>query len=435
VGTSQQEAGVLSIRFESTDKQYRLSWWMELYLFVALYLYPECLQKKRHQQDLLFTKEFLSMLLINFMLNGAFYLVASIIPVYVEHLGAGDNTSLVVGIFILPALVIRPIAGLLCDWCGYKRIGLVAIGLMVVAYWGYWQVSELLLLFRFIHGVAYGMVISSVNGYCNRIIPDKRSSEGYGYWSATSYLGMMASSVSLYLADGGHFSIIFGIGIAFIFASFLLLRGLKSAGKISERPRQEKEVEDQHLSIWQVTKIMMPYGAIMMGISIYPIAVTTYIQQYAVEMGYRGHDATFMLVNTLIVLVSRLIIGKQADNYGRGRFVVFGFASFTVSMLLFSFGEGLGFFYSVAVLNGLAISCFGSWIQSLANNLIPESRRGLACSIYYTIYELGSFFAYFVGGSVGEHLGYQHMWLYLFPGKILSAFLAYKYMRRSTVTA
>lgn len=384
------------------------------------------------------TKEYVYIVLVNFCLIGAFYLIAPILPLFSEQTQnkvTEEQINLAVGvIFIFPTLVFRPISGYFCDRNGYKSIGLIAIGLMVVSFIGYSTVDTggQLIAWRLVHGISYGLSIPPVKAYCTGIIPSG-SIKGQGYFSASGDLAMtVTSAFSLYMAENGYFWDVFKVGIIFALIGFLLFSVLKKPDMVRESSGIPQK-DEKSMSLPQVLKVISPFAAIMGLTTIYTAGVTIYIYPFTKEMGYSGHAYKFMLVNSLVILFGRVLVSSLArsqESSGkgleRGRLVTVSYSCFAVGLLCLSFGKSLFFFYIAAVANGMGLSCLAPCVYSLAVDLVPKQRKAMATAIFYTIYDLGAMLPP-VGNALREWIGagYQGMWMMNSPCMVFAAVLAY----------
>jgi MFS family permease len=390
----------------------------------------------------LWTREYKIILLINFCLIGAFYLIAPILPLFATQIDAKDQSNLAIGVFIIPTLIFRPISGFLCDRYGYKVIGLVSIGLMVVSFIGYVMVSNgnQLVLCRLVHGVAYGMALPPIDSYCTRIIPKKRRSEGKGYFGFASNLGMTVfTSGSLHFASKGYIRSVLFAGVILTTVAFILLTTVRRAEVVLNQDckskqnmgrNSESEQIVANMSWFKVVKVISPFAAIMCCVTIYNAAVTTYIQPYTIEMGYVGLDSLFMLVNNTVILLSRLVLGRLIDRLGRNIFVAISFGCFLVGIICLGFGEGLSYFYIAAVANALGLSCLANCVYTHAVEFIPTARLGLASGIYYTIYDFGACLSALGGELLGDRYGYQIMFQMLSVSLAVAVVFAIFTMRK-----
>jgi MFS family permease len=147
-----------------------------------------------------------------------------------------------------------------------------------------------------------------------------------------------------------------------------------------------------------------------------------------------------MLVYSLVILSGRVLVSSLARNQEssekgleRGRLVTVSYGCFAIGLLCLSFGKGLFFFYLAAVANGMGLSCLAPCVYSLAVTKVPDTRKGMATAIFYTIYDLGAMLA-----PVANMLrdwsgwGYQGMWMLVSPCVVLSAVMSYLYIIKKT---
>lgn len=114
----------------------------------------------------LWTRNFVILALSNFMLFVAFQMLLPTLPVYVTDRG-GDQLAvgLVISLFTVSALLIRPFTGKALDTIGRKPVLLLGLAIFLLAVSGYyWMVSvALVLAIRFFHGIGWGIVTTTYN--------------------------------------------------------------------------------------------------------------------------------------------------------------------------------------------------------------------------------------------------------------------------------
>ncbi|MCH5584732.1 MFS transporter [Shimazuella sp. AN120528] len=383
----------------------------------------------------LWTRKFILLLLVHLLLNLAFYMIAPILPSFTEKVNAKNVLSMAVVIFIMPSYVARLITGFLCDRCrnkGTKIIGLMAIGLMIISFIGYSEVhnGEQLLLCRALHGISYGMAIPPISGYLARFIPEERSISGHASQSAAGNLGMIIGSVlSLYLDEKKFLGDTFVVGAMAVIIGLILMvfvpvpvskEKIVSVGKVISVSHQMKTSE--------VVKKVMPFGLIMCSVLVYSAGVTTYIQKYTNEMGYIGRNSSYMAVNTAVILFSSLIVVWGGKKIGHGRLTVMAFFCFAVGIVGLSI-KSLTMFYLAAIANGIGTSFLSAPIRARAMESLPDERRPLGSSVYYTIYDGGAS-ACVLYGMAGDRWGYQQAPLSLSIFVAIGGFLAIQKMRK-----
>ena len=105
----------------------------------------------------LWTKDFIIVSLINFLVTLVFYLLMVTISVYaVEQFHASTSEAgLVTGIFIIGALIGRLLTGGIIDQYGRKKILFIGLILFTLTTLLYFQINSLpfLLINRLLHGI------------------------------------------------------------------------------------------------------------------------------------------------------------------------------------------------------------------------------------------------------------------------------------------
>ncbi|MCL2496300.1 MAG: MFS transporter, partial [Clostridiales bacterium] len=86
----------------------------------------------------LWTKAFMNIWLVNFTISIWFFILNTIFPFYVKHLGGTEMTvGLVAGSFALTAIFMRPIAGWVLDNIsrgGFLKYGVIGLAIISVLY-------------------------------------------------------------------------------------------------------------------------------------------------------------------------------------------------------------------------------------------------------------------------------------------------------------
>ena len=137
-------------------------------------------------RDRLVTPSYCCILLANFLLFFGFYLLMPVMPFYLtEVFGAGRATvGVALSCYVIAALSIRPFSGYLLDTFARKPLYLLAYFVFTAIFAGYLVAGTLTLfmIFRVVHGFAFGAVTVSGNTVVIDIMPSSRRGEGIGYY-------------------------------------------------------------------------------------------------------------------------------------------------------------------------------------------------------------------------------------------------------------
>ncbi|WP_436962680.1 MFS transporter [Staphylococcus shinii] len=144
------------------------------------------------QTNKLWTKQFISVSLINFLLTLVFYLLMVTIATFaINHYQSSISQSgLVSGIFIISGVIGRLFAGYFINRFGLKRLLLITIiiCLAIISIYFINTNVQFLILIRLLHGIPHGMALTIISSIATQIIPESRKSEGISYYSMSTTL-------------------------------------------------------------------------------------------------------------------------------------------------------------------------------------------------------------------------------------------------------
>lgn len=145
-------------------------------------------------KDRLFTPGFCCILLANFLLFFAFYLLMPVLPFYLkeEFMTGKSMIGFILSCYTVACLCIRPFSGYLLDSFSRKPLYLLSYFIFTVIFGGY-VLAGILWVFislRIVHGFAFGMVSVAGNTIVIDIMPSSRRGEGLGYYGLANNIAM-----------------------------------------------------------------------------------------------------------------------------------------------------------------------------------------------------------------------------------------------------
>ncbi|KMJ57551.1 antibiotic resistance protein [Bacillus sp. LL01] len=343
------------------------------------------------KKEALWTKAFIMLMVGNLFVFMSFQMLIPTLPPYIKSLGAtGFEIGLVTALFSIGAVLSRPFIGYMLEYRARKPlvlIGAVAL-LAVTVIYPLSQIVVIFLLFRFIHGLAWGWS-TTVNGTAAvDVIPRSRLGEGMGYYGLSITIGMIvAPSLGIYLYQVTEFSnlIIVSAVLGLIALGLLSIVHYQTPASVEKTKR-----EDLKFSY---------FGSLVEKSGWYPAFITliatfgygsivTFIVIFGEE---RGIDQIFLfyLVNAIMASLSRPIAGKWFDNHGpRGLVLMCMFFSF-VGMWVLSFAHSNLFIVVAGALFGVGFGSLIPTLQSWTLSVTPENRRGVANGMFFSSIDLG----------------------------------------------
>ncbi|MDR4225747.1 MFS transporter, partial [Heyndrickxia coagulans DSM 1 = ATCC 7050] len=106
---------------------------------------------------------------------------------------SASQAGLMTTIFLLSAIVTRPLAGQWLERAGNKKVLLTAVILFAgvsVFYFFPTTISGFLII-RLLHGIGFGMATTAMGGIVADIIPASRRGEGMGYFVLSTNMAMV----------------------------------------------------------------------------------------------------------------------------------------------------------------------------------------------------------------------------------------------------
>ncbi|MDZ5473007.1 MFS transporter [Bacillus sp. 31A1R] len=354
----------------------------------------------------LWTKSFIMLMVGNLFVFMSFQMLIPTLPPYIKSLGAsGMEIGLVTALFSIGAVLSRPFIGFMLEYKDRKPLVLIgAVALLAVTIiYPLSQIVVIFLLFRLIHGLAWGWS-TTVNGTAAvDVVPNSRLGEGMGYFGLSITLGMIiAPSLGIYLFQVTTFTNLIYISSILGLIAIVLLMIVRY-----QTPEEVKNKKKEDLKFSY-------FGSLIEKSSWYPAFITvcatfgygsivTFIVIFGEE---RGIDQIFLfyLANAIMASISRPIAGKWFDKNGpRGLVFVCMFLTF-IGMWVLSFAYSNLFIVIAGILFGIGFGSLIPTLQSWTLQKTPIERRGVANGMFFSSIDLGIGLGGLVFGVLAQFL-------------------------------
>jgi MFS family permease len=361
----------------------------------------------------LWTKDFIFVSTINFLLTAVFYLLIVIIVAFAvsEYDASSSLAGLVSGIFIIGTLVGRLFVGRYIEEIGLRRalfIGLILFTLLSGLYLFSINIGTLLLV-RFMHGVAMGLASTTTGTIVAQIIPTSRKGEGIGYFSMSATLAAaLGPFLGLYLSQLVSYEAIFIVCVC------LGLTGLAIAFFVRVPQVEYEEPREKGFKIsYFIEPKAFPIAIVVLIVAFCYSSVLSFINTYAEEVNLVEAASFFFLVYSIAILLSRPFTGRLMDVKGANYVMYPAFIIFTAGMLLLSTAEtGVTLLLSGALI-GLGFGNMQSCTQAIAVKLTPPHRLGLATSTFFIFLDAGLGFGPYLLGFIIPVIGFSSLYVIL----------------------
>jgi len=372
-----------------------------------------------NKKDKLVSPPYCFILAANFLLFFAFYLILPILPFYLEEIFHSESgmVGLILSSYTIAALCIRPFSGYLLDTFARKPLYLVSYFLFTAIFAGYMLagVLTLFIMFRVVHGLAFGMVTVAGNTLVIDVTPSSRRGEAIGYYGLMNNTAMsFGPMVGLFLHDIWSFETIFLCSLISGTIGFVMACLVKT-------PKREP-VAREPISLDRFILLKgIPAGISLLLLSIPYGMTSTYVAMYAKEIGIGLNTGLFFTFMAIGMAVSRMFSGRQVD---KGRITEVISLGFYLVCLCFFLLAACGtlmkinelfttvLFFIIPLLLGLGFGAMFPAFNSLFVNLAPHSKRGTATSTYLTSWDVGIGIGLTAGGYIAQYISFDFTYLF-----------------------
>ncbi|MBN2041378.1 MAG: MFS transporter [Spirochaetes bacterium] len=370
----------------------------------------------KDKTDRIWNPKFTRIAVIAVIFNISHFMMNTLIPKYVDSLGA---TAAIVGVvssmFAIMSLSIRPVSGPATDYYRKNRLMSISLGLVVLSFIGYGLSDNLTLIIisRLIHGMGIGVAAPLSMAMASSTLPEDKLASGLGIFTLGQAIATaIAPSIGLALSGSIGYSATFFIVAGFIFIGFILALQLKS----SAPPKKSK------FRI-QLKRVIVPDLVIPATVAAFTTigfaSISFFIIIYGGLRGISGIGLYFTAY-AIALLVSRPLSGRIADRYGVDKAIVPGLLIFGVSFLLISMAKGIYMFLIAGVISAFGYGICIPLLMAMSMQLVPRSKRGAASNTIYTGLDVGYISGPILAGFVitgiksytgNEITGYEIMYM------------------------
>lgn len=366
----------------------------------------------KQASESIFKGNFVLVFFASLLMFTAFYIMLPTLPVFLTKILQIDEakTGIILSVYTLAALLIRPFTGFMIDRYGRKYFYILALLLFALFFAGYplAVTFALMLVMRFMHGLVWGVATTTGSTLIVDIVPAERRGEGIGIYGLAMTIPMALGPLAgLKLSAGGNYDLMFLCAGALALSGFVLTLLIKYPSLPLHTQagfKLKNLIESSSLRITlNLLIINISYGGLV-----------SFVSLYALETGI-GFTAVFFIVFAAGITLARLYMGKIFDRHGPRLLAISGIAFLVVGQ------STLGIFISVygfmfaAFLLGLGSGIVFPTFQAMVNNLAPPQRRGAANSTLFTGLDLGIGLGMLITGYLAHRIGLPETYL-LFGG-------------------
>lgn len=359
------------------------------------------------KKDPLWTASFIKLMVGNLFIFMSFQMLIPTLPPYIKSIGAsGTEIGLVTALFSIGAVLSRPFIGFMLEYKARKPLVLIGALLLLLITFLYplSQIVVIFLVFRLIHGLAWGWS-TTVNGTAAvDVVPNSRLGEGMGYFGLSITIGMIiAPSLGIFLFQITSFeNLVYVSGALGIIALILLGTVQYSTPDLVLKTKKE-DLKFTLLGSLVEKDGWLP-AVITLLVSLGYGSIVTFIVIFGEE---RGIDQIFLfyLCNAILASLSRPIAGKWFDEKGPVGLVI-GTVSITfIGMWVLSFAHSNLMIALAGTLFGIGFGSLIPTLQSWTLSKTAANRRGVANGMFFSSIDLGIGISGLVFGVLAQFFG------------------------------
>ncbi len=365
---------------------------------------------KKGDSEVLWNKGYIIVLMVSTCASFSFNMMNSLLTKYLIGLGTGVTIAgIIVGMFSITSLIVRPISGMSADRFNKKKLSAVSITIIGVAVLGYAISSSvpLLTFFRVLHGVAFGVNGTVMAALATDYIPSSRMGEGIGYFGFGQILGSaVAPGIGISVADKVGFNATFVISciMALLGALLLVVSRIEDRSLITttEKRKQFEQFKLGNL----IAKEALGVTILAVIFTFVNGCVSAFILVLAEEVNV-ANISLYFTISAVVMFVIRPFAGKIMDKKGLAILLYPAFVCSFIAMIMTARAHFLWVFLLSAVFKSIGQGIAYPSLQAEAVNLTGKDRSGIANSTYLVGADLGNGMGPIIGGVIASFFNYQ----------------------------
>jgi len=365
-------------------------------------------------KEKLWTRDFISITTISFFIFLAFYVLLSVLPLYMVgnlHMGV-DTVGLAITFFLLAAIIVRPFAGQWVSKGSQKKILVYSSIAFLIASMIYPFATNIwiLLALRVLHGITFGILTTVKGTICAESIPTSRRGEGLSYFSMAMSLAMVFGPfIGLKFANINAYNNAFVVCIIVSAVNVVLSLFIK----VPERTKNMSAASEKGGFSWNdlFDENAAPYAIATFILACAYSGISAFLALYAKDLGIAATASSFFIVYAVFVLISRPFTGRWSDRFGSKVIIYPSLIIFAVGMLLLNQTRFSGMMLIAGAFIGIGYGSVTPIFQTQTISSVEPHRVGIANSLFFNSMDAGMAIGSFVLGIVVSSAGYRSIYM------------------------
>ena len=363
------------------------------------------------EKEKLFNRNFLLVLAGNFLLFFAFFTILPVLPLYMQQEYGASHTQIgvVLSLYTITALIIRPFAGFMLDSFARRPMQLLFYGAFALLFCTYIIPGNIVTfaVIRALHGLIFGFITVANSTVAIDVLHTSRRNEGIGYYGISNNLGMALGPTISFTTYNffGSYNALFICAFIACTIGFIMVLMVRMPQKV-RLPQASKSLP---ISLDRFFLLKGTHESITFMLLSFSYGIlSTYLAVYARdEVGIENSTGPFFLLMALGLISARISNGPHLRKGRVIQLITTGMVGLFIGYAMFIFLSAPVAFYASAFVLGFSYGMICPPVQTMFVNLAPNERRSTANSTYLTSWDVGVGIGVVVGGAIADLHSYR----------------------------
>src|SRR5699024_7930589 len=312
-----------------------------------------------------------------------------------------------VAIYSFSSMLGNIVGGHWIDQFGRKKMLLIGMAGVAVVLFFYplAQTGEQLLLLRFVHGLAGGILIPAAFAYVSDLTTGRTRGKSMAFTGASigisaivgpAFGGVMASKASIE-------SVFLFVGGLFVITTIIIIFTLKETYKVPERRKLDLQEFIPLIKHPLVLQASISAFALMVSNGTLAFALPLKVEEIGLDTETTGMLLSVFGIVALIVFLTP--INRVYDKYPAIHLIILGVIAISFSQFILSFFASFSLSFISMVVYGFGFALIFPSMNKIVADASSEVDRGKAYGIFYAFFSLGAVAGSFISGAVSETIG------------------------------
>jgi predicted MFS family arabinose efflux permease len=353
------------------------------------------------------------------LLSVALFLVFCNMAVFFEFYGylkrlpiPQSSLGLIIGVFALTALLIRPFISLALHPSNAKPwliVGVLGAVAALMLYGRATTVTELILV-RVLHGAFYVLMAAACVAALVGCIDKRRSGQAFGLLAVITIVPYavvppLAEALRRLVPSYPDLLALTGLTMLLVIPMVLLVPAPKLEGQVEDKRISWKEAKE---NLKSPGLLVLLCSALLMYIPF--TTIFYFINSYAQNLGILD-AGLFFTVATGTEIGMRVLFGRFFDNFPKNRLLGGSLVLLAVAFYILTMVTGMGGLLTLAVVFGLGWGVAMPMVNAMLFELSKPELRAFNTNLGYEVFQGGFFLGPFLGAWLVQATGYSGLYM------------------------